>query len=62
LYVNKSLTEFAFKESVSLFFKHVLSMMLGGYRGEKVFDIDINAIKLAPQYQIMIDKGQYDKI
>ena len=62
LHVNKSLTEFAFKESVSLFFKHVLSNMLGGYRGEKVFDIDINAIKLAPQYQIMIDKGQYDKI
>ena len=53
LSTDKALTEFAFRESVALYFNHVVDGMLGYNSNERAFTIDINAIKLSPKYQLM---------
>jgi succinate dehydrogenase flavin-adding protein (antitoxin of CptAB toxin-antitoxin module) len=54
LSLDKALTEFAFKESVSLYFNHVVNSMLGHNDNQRAFTIDINAIKLSPKYQFVL--------
>jgi succinate dehydrogenase flavin-adding protein (antitoxin of CptAB toxin-antitoxin module) len=53
LSLDNALTEFAFKESVVLYFNYVVRNMLGHDSNQRVFTIDINAIKLSPKYKLV---------